>query len=221
LKKIFRGFYYEIENKKDRSEQAMEAAELELMVYDKEDKEFLLPRILQNDIIYATLKGNPDLIKQRAVANNVTTIISYAINKLNNHKRIEMEFLIVRAFIGTINAYVGRTVTKQIEVDDDKHQMSMTFMLDNIWRIYVIMNTSGYIQIDVIDNDTNVIDIRIIYDITAMDIFIRSDQVDNAKLRGLIKAFNAVTYSGRKFETISEIKPVEVDPNYEQKEYIE
>lgn len=220
MKKIFRNFYYEIENKKDRSERAMEAAELELMVYDKEDKEFLLPRILQDDIIYATLKGNPDLTKQRAFANNVTTIISYMINKLN-HKRIELEFLVVRAFIGTVNAYVGRTVTKQLEVDDDTHQMSMTFMLDNIWRIYVIMNTSGYIQIDVIDNDTNVVDIRIIYDITALDIFIRSDCVDNAKLKGLIKAFNAVTYSSNKFETTSEIKPVESDPNYEQKEYIE
>ena len=220
MKKIFRDFYYEIENKKDRSERAMEAAELELMVYDKEDKEFLLPRILQNDIIYATLKGNPELTKQRAIANNITTIISYVINKLN-HKRIQLEFLIVRAFIGTVNAYVGRTVTKQFEVDDDKHQMSLTFMFENIWRIYVIMNTSGYIQIDVIDNDTNVVDIRIIYDITALDIFIRSDQVDNAKLRGLIKAFDAVTYSSRKFETTSEIKPVDSDPNYEQKEYIE
>ena len=220
MKKIFRDFYYEIENKKDRSERAMEAAELELMVYDKEDKEFLLPRILQNDIIYATLKGNPELTKQRAIAYNITTIISYVINKLN-HKRIQLEFLIVRAFIGTVNAYVGRTVTKQFEVDDDKHQMSLTFMFENIWRIYVIMNTSGYIQIDVIDNDTNVVDIRIIYDITALDIFIRSDQVDNAKLRGLIKAFGAATYSGAKFETISEIKPVDGDPNYEQKEYIE
>ena len=220
MKKIFRGFYYEIENKKDRSERTMEAAELELMVYDKEDKEFLLPRILQDDIIYATLKGNPDMTKQRAIANNVTTIISYMINKLN-HKRIELEFLVVRAFIGTVNAYVGRTVTKQLEVDDDKHQMSMTFMLDNIWRIYVIMNTSGYIQIDVIDNDTNVVDIRIIYDITALDIFIRSDQVDNSKLKGLIKAFKAAIYSNVKFETTSEIKPVESDPNYEQKEYIE
>jgi hypothetical protein len=220
LKKIFRDFYYEIENKKDRSERAMEASELELMVYDKEDKEFLLPRILQNDIIYATLKGNPELTKQRAIANNITTIISYVINKLN-HKRIQLEFLIVRAFIGTVNAYVGRTVTKQIEVDDDKHQMSMTFMLDNIWRIYIIMNASGYNQIDVIDNNTNVIDIRIIYDITALDMFIRSDQVDNAKLKGLIKAFGAATYSGAKFETISEIKPVDGDPNYEQKEYIE
>lgn len=221
MKKIFRDFYYEIENKKDRSERAMEAADLELMVYDKEDKEFLLPRILHNDIIYATLKGNPELTKQKAIAHNVTTIISYAINKLNNHKRIEMEFLIMRAFIGTVNAYVGRTVTKQFEVDDDKHQMSMTFMFENIWRIYVIMNTSGYFQIDVIDNDTNVIDIRIIYDITAMDIIIRSDCVDNAKLTGLIKAFDAVTYSSYKFETTSEIKPVDSDPNYEQKEYIE
>lgn len=220
MKKRFRGFYYEIENKKDRSERAMEAAELELMVYDKEEKEFLLPRILQDDIIYATLKGNPELTKQKAIAYNTTTIISYVIDKLN-HKRIEMEFLIMRAFIGTVNAYVGRTVTKQFEVDDDKHQMSLIFMLDNIWRIYVIMNTSGYIQIDVIDNDTNVVDIRIIYDITALDIFIRSDQVDNAKLRGLIKAFDAVTYSSRKFETTSEIKPVDSDPNYEQKEYIE
>ena len=220
MKKIFRDFYYEIENKKDRSERAMEAAELELMVYDKEENEFLLPRILQDDIIYATLKGNPELTKQKAIAYNTTTIISYVIDKLN-HKRIEMEFLIMRAFIGTVNAYVGRTVTKQFEVDDDKHQMSLIFMLDNIWRIYVIMNTSGYIQIDVIDNDTNVVDIRIIYDITALDIFIRSDQVDNAKLRGLIKAFDAVTYSSRKFETTSEIKPVDSDPNYEQKEYIE
>lgn len=221
MKKIFRDFYYEIENKKDRSERAMEAAELELMVYDKEEKEFLLPRILQDDIIYATLKGNPELTKQKAFAYNVTTIISHTIGKLN-HQRIKLEFLIVRAFIGTVNAYVGRTVTKQFEVDDDdKHQMSMTFMLDNIWRIYIIMNTSGYIQIDVIDNDTNVIDIRIIYDITALDMFIRSDQVDNAKLKGLIKAFGAATYSGAKFETISEIKPVDGDPNYEQKEYIE
>lgn len=220
MKKIFRDFYYEIENKKDRSERAMEAAELELMVYDKEDKEFLLPRILQNDIIYATLKGNPELTKQKAIAYNLTTIISHVIGKLN-HQRIKLEFLIVRAFIGTVNAYVGRTVTKQFEVDDDKHQMSLTFMLDNIWRIYVIMNTSGYIQINVIDNDTNVIDIRIIYDIFALDMFIRSDCVDNAKLTGLIRAFKAVTYSNAKFETLLEIKPVDGDPNYEQKEYIE
>lgn len=220
MKKIFRDFYYEIENKKDRSERAMEAAELELMVYDKEDKEFLLPRILQNDIIYATLKGNPELTKQKAIAYNVTTIISHAIGKLN-HQRIELEFLIVRAFIGTVNAYVGRTVTKQFEVDDDKHQMSLTFMFENIWRIYVIMNTSGYINIDVIDNDTNVVDARVVYGIDTLRIFIRSDYVDNAKLKGVIKAFKAVTYSNTGFETVSEIKSVDGDSNYEQKEYIE